>query len=298
MEYQSGAVSPFGSISQGWNIIKDTYWMYVLMMLVTFVILIAVAVVVGMISNFITMGIWAAIGISLQDMQDPIKMSTSIVPQIISMIMSFFTNIIILTVSGALFCGIYAALSRTARTGIVDFSDLFAGFQKIPACLIIAVVMAVIQLIIGVVILGAGFALGVSAAGISSMIIKDGTFDPAVLGGIFLIALAFVGFSIFVNLIISTFTAFVYPLIGERGVSGGQALSLSIKSGFANFFGILFLMILFVFMIFGGAIACLIGLLFVSPIIMASIFAAYQSVFGRMENTYQQNPPPPPNFGQ
>ena len=92
-------------------------------------------------------------------------------------------------------------------------------------------------------------------------------------------------------------TAFVYPIISNFNLSGGEALMLSAKSGLANFVGLLLLLILVGLMAMGGIMVCGIGLLFVAPILAATLFSAYQSVFGRSGGAYNQNPPPPPNFG-
>jgi hypothetical protein len=53
-----------------------------------------------------------------------------------------------------------------------------------------------------------------------------------------------------------------------------------------------------ILMAFVGLLACLIGVLFVAPILVASLYAAFQSVFGRVGGQQNYNPPPPPNFGQ
>ena len=59
MEYQSGAVRAIDSIKEGWNIIKDNYWMYVLMMLVVVIIYIALALILQVINGAVTGGISA-----------------------------------------------------------------------------------------------------------------------------------------------------------------------------------------------------------------------------------------------
>ncbi len=290
MEFQSGAVRPIGSIEQGWNIIKSNYWTFFLMTLVAIIILFAAAIILGLINNGITFGISAVLGIATENSGDAGRISAVILPEIISTFISIFTNIIVLTISGALFCGIYTALSRQASGGTAEFGDLFAGFQKILPCLIVAVVMSVVQFAITIVMLLGGAAAGVSAFGMS-MLTKDGQFNPAALGGLFLVILAFAAIYIIVSLIISALTAFVYPLIAERDLSGGQALMLSVKSGFANIGGLILLLILLGFMAFGGALLCFIGIFFVAPILSAALFAAFQSVFGT-SNFYQNTPPP------
>jgi hypothetical protein len=295
MEFQSGAVRPIGSIEQGWNIIKTNYWTFFLMTLVAIIILFAAAMFLGLINNAITFGISAALGVATQGSGDAGRISAAILPEIISMFISIFTNIIVLTISGALFCGIYTALSRQASSGTAEFGDLFAGFQKIQPCLIVAVVMSVVQFAISLVLVLGGAAAGVSALGLG-MLTRDGQFNPAVFGGLFLVILVFAGIYIVISLIISALTAFVYPLIGVRDLSGGQALMLSIKSGFANIGGLILLLIVLGFMGLGGFLACCIGFFFVAPILSAALFAAFQNVFGRTNNFYQNTPPPPPIF--
>ena len=54
MEYQSGAVRPVDSISEGWNLIKNNYWTFFLMILVTAVILIVTGLILGAINSGIT----------------------------------------------------------------------------------------------------------------------------------------------------------------------------------------------------------------------------------------------------
>lgn len=296
MEFQSGAVSPIESIKKGWEIIKDDYWSFFAMTLVAIIILIVAAIILGLINNGITFVIASALGVATQGAGDAGKISAAILPQIISLIISIFTNLIVGTLSGVLFCGIYSALSRKSNSGVTEFGDLFSGFQKITSCFIVAAVLSLIQFVFQLVMILVGAAIGVSAVGLGGLT-KGGQINPAVFGGLFLVILAFLAISIIVNLIISALTSFAYPLIAERSLSGGQALSLSIKGGFANIGGTILLLILLGLMSVGGFLLCIIGILFVAPILSASLFAAYQSVFGRVANAGFQTPPPPPNFG-
>ncbi len=296
MDFQSGSVRPVGSIEEGWNIIKNDYWTFFAMTLVAIVILVVAAMILGFVNNIITIGISATLGIATADAGDAGKMSAAILPQVISLFISIFTNIIVATMSGILFCGIYTALARKKRGEVADFSDLFAGFQKIMPCFIVALFVALIQSVIAFITLFGGAAVGVSALGIG-VLAKDGKLNPAAFGGLFLVIIVLLVFTLIANLLVSVFTAFVYPLISEHNLSGGQALMLSVKSGLANFGGLLLLYILLFLMALVGALVCLVGVLFVAPIISAAMFAAYQSVFGRVQDFYQHTPPPPPNFG-
>ena len=299
MQYQSGAVSPVGSIQEGWEIIKNDYWTFFLMTLVAGVIIIAAAMILGGIQSAIAYAIAGALGMATQNGGQAAQISAAILPEVISQIIGIFTNIIVLTVSGALFCGIYAALARKTSTGTAEFGDLFSGFQKIQACLIVAVVISLVQFVIGMAVLLVGAALGVSAVGLGALT-ADGQVNTAAVGGIILVALVLFLVSLIVNLIVSALTTFVYPLIGDRNLSGMEALTTSIKSGLGNLGGLILLLILLILMAIGGVLVCFVGILFVAPIMSAAIFAAYQSVFGRSvgNDSYRYTPPQPPTFGQ
>lgn len=297
MEYRSGVVSPVGSIEEGWRIIKDTYWTYFLMTLVMVVILFALSIILGLINNVITTLISRMLGFAAQNAGDIARTSAAIVPQLISIVISFFTNLIVATASGALLCGLFKALSRTANSNTTDFGDLFSGFQKILPCLIVSFVLSLIQFAIAIVVLLGGAAVGVSAFGMG-IVTADGKLNPAVFGGLFLVIIVFLIFSIILRLLIFSLTAFVYPLIGDRDLSGGKALLVSAKAGLANIGRLILLGILLFLMTLGGALLCFVGLLFVAPVLAATMFAAYQSVFGNSGGGTFQAPPPPPVFNQ
>ena len=67
MEYQSGAVRPIGSIEQGWQLIKNDYFMYVAMVVVFGIILIVVSLILSTINSVITNVISAALGVASAD---------------------------------------------------------------------------------------------------------------------------------------------------------------------------------------------------------------------------------------
>lgn len=295
MEYKSGAVRPVESISEGWEIIKDSYWTFFLMTLVALIVTFVAAIILGTVNNLITLGMSAALGGITQNAGDAGKFSAAIVPQLISSVISIFTNIVVLTITGAFYCGIYTALGRKADGGIADFGDLFAGFQKLVPCLIAAVITSLVQFAVALVAILGGAAVGISAFG-TGMITQGGKLNPAIFGGFFVVIMVFVLLYIIVSLIIGALSTFIYPLIAERELSGTEAVLLSIKSGFANIGGLLLLLLLLGLMAFGGALLCFVGIFFVAPILTAALFAAFRSVFGRTNDFRQYAPPAPPVF--
>jgi uncharacterized membrane protein len=297
MEIKSGAVSPSGSITEGWDIIKNDYWIFFLMTLVAIVVAFVASMILGLISNAISIALSAAVGITTSGSSDAVRLGASIVPQLFSMVVSLGFNIIGGAITGALFCGIYSAISRKASTGVVDFGDMFSGFQKFTACLVVAAIVGVLHFIILVVLMLVGATVGVSFIGLGGLVGPDGKPDLAILSGLLgalaVFALIYLAFS----LILSALTSFAYPLIGDRSLSGGEALSTSVKGGLANLGGMILLLLLLSLMAIVATMLCFFPLLFVAPIILAAIFAAYRSVFGQAQSPFQNTPPPPPTFG-
>ncbi len=293
MEAQSNAVQPVGSIEEGWNIIKDDYWMFFAMSLVLIVLVMAVGFVAGLIQNGISAGV--AIAFGAVKTEGSAATAAMVVPQLISLTIGIFTNILVVTLTGILMCGFMKALSRKVQSGVVDFGDLFSAFDKFQPCLIYSVILSLIQYVIGIGAVVVGVVFGVTLS--AESFLKDGKFNPAIfkdLIGVFIIIFII---AIVINLIITICMAFVYPLIAERNLSGLEAISNSIRGGLSNILPLLGFFILQGLMAFGGALLCLVGVLFVVPLLYASTFAAYRQVFGGIESSFMnQQPPPPPIF--
>jgi hypothetical protein len=291
MEIQSGAVSPTGAIEEGWNIIKDDYWTFFGICLVFMVIVIAVALVVGMVNGVIDVGVRAAAG-GLDPSKNTGLSAATIIPGIASLVVSSITNIAIMLVTAMMMCGVYSALSRKVTSGNFEFGDLFNGFSKFQPCLIVSLVLSIIQFIIGIV--GLLIVLGAGVSFKPDMLLKDGQFDPTVLSGLFGIIAVLAILSILVQLIIGIATIFLYPLIAERDLPGIDAISHSIRGGFSNVFGLVGLIILQGLILFVALILCIVPFFFAIPILYASTFAAYRSVFGGISGSNMYNQPPPP----
>jgi uncharacterized membrane protein len=290
MEIQSNAVKPVGSIEEGWNIIKDDYWIFFLMSLVFIVIVIAVGFLVGLIQNGISAGITMAIGaVKPEGNAATVAM---VVPQLISLTIGIFTNILVATLTGILMCGFMKALSRKVQTGVVDFGDLFSGFDKFQPCLIYSVILSLIQYVIGIGAIVIGVVFGVTLS--AESFLKDGKFNPAIFKDLIGIFILIIIAAIIINLIITICMAFVYPLIAERNMSGLEAISNSVRGGLSNILPLIGFFILQILMAFGGALLCLVGVLFVAPLLYASTFAAYRQVFGGPEGSFMNHQPPPP----
>lgn len=298
MEYKSGVVRPVESISEGLELIKSDYWTFFGITLVTMICVIVLSMILGFINNLFSAAIAGLFGVATQNAGEIGKASAAVVPQLISAVISIFTNIIVVTVSGMFTCGIYSALARKADTGTADFGDISKGFEKFMPCLIAGIITSVIQFVIAVVMLLGGAAVGISALGLGGLIGSDGKPNPAIFGGLFAIILVFGVIYLIVTIIVAALSMFVFPLISERNISGVEAYLTSIKSGLANIGGLVLLLILTGLMVFAGALVCLVGALFVAPVMYAAWFVAYRDVFGKLNDFRQYTPPPPPSFQQ
>ncbi len=295
MEPNSGAIRAVDSINRGFEIIKQGYWTYVGMCFVAWVIIFVIGAVFGMINGAIGTFLSAALGLGVGTAGGTASMAATIAPQLITQVIGIFFNIIVLTIVGVFGCGIYNAMSNDEQTGIADFGLLFSGFPKVMQCLTFAVIGSLVQFIIGMVVLIVGAVMGVGAV-FGGMIQPGREPDPSVLGALLtgIIAVALV--MMVLNLIYNLLTTFVYPIIADTEVSGIEAVLLSAKGALRNLGGLILLQILLGLMMFGGALMCLVGIIFVGPIIYAANYAAFRSVFPSERQLRNDMPPPPPTW--
>lgn len=294
--FNRGAVQPTESVRDGWNLIKDDYWLFFGMTLVAALIIFAISFVLNLIIGSIAGAISLGIGVASQNAGDIQKASASIVPQLISQVLGIFTGLITTTLYAMLYCGVITAMSRKAHGGVPAFGDLFQGFNYFKECLTVSLILTLIQFALSVVFLIIGAIFGISALG-AGLLTRSGKFDPNMIGAILGVGLIFVLIMLVINVIIAALTAFVYPLITERKLSGIQALALSAKAATSNMLGLILLLIIQFFIALAGAFVCGIGIFFVMPILAAGIYAAYLMVFGRTPYGSPNMPPPPNAYG-
>jgi uncharacterized membrane protein len=191
---------------------------------------------------------------------------------------------------GPMMCGIYMALFKQRRGQLVEFGDLFKGFDYFKDSLIASllhVIPAFVIIIPTYIFFYISLIAMIGASG--------GQPDPAVV-------LGFLGFWVIVFVIvvvvmilISVVFTFAYPLIVDRGLSGMDAVKLSAKAAMGNYLGLLGLMLLTSFLGLVGAVFCYVGAFLIAPITFGALATAYEQVFG-LRAVEPNNPPPPPSF--
>ena len=193
---------------------------------------------------------------------------------------------------GPMMCGIYIALFKTRRGEPIEFGLLFKGFDYFGDA-VIATLLHMIPIIAVIIPAYILYIVGMFGMMASS---RNGEPNPGAMLGFFGV-FAVVWLVIMLLLIVlSVVFTFAYPLIVDRRLKGLDAVKLSIRAGFGNFWRLLGMLILTGLLTFVGVLFCYVGAFLVMPIGFAAIATAYEQVFGLSE-AHSHLPPPPPSFG-
>lgn len=196
---------------------------------------------------------------------------------------------------GPMMCGINLCFFKQRRGEVVEFGDLFKGFDYFGPSLV-ATLLYVVPILAIVIPAYIFFYLGM----IFSMVAQGATEEPnpAAPLAVFIMFTIFIVVILVVILLVSVGFTFSYALIVDRKLQGFDAVKLSFKAAMANFWRLLGMMVLTGLLGFAGVLLCYVGLFLVLPISYAAIDVAYEQVFGlRNPNEDQSNlPPPPPVF--
>ena len=174
----------------------------------------------------------------------------------------------------------------------IEFAVLFKGIDYFGDALI-ATLLHFIPIIIIVVPTVIMFYIGMIGAVIVTASQREP--NPAALLGVFglFVVVWFVLMALLI--VLSVAFTFAYPLIVDRRLSGLEAVKLSIRAGFANFWRLLGMLLLTGLISSLGMILCFVGVYLLLPITFAAIASAYEQVFG-LSNLQPNSPPPPPAF--
>jgi hypothetical protein len=192
---------------------------------------------------------------------------------------------------GPMVCGIYLALFQTRRGQPIEFGLLFKGFDYFGD----AVIATLLHMVPMVIIIAPAYILYI--VGMFGMMAssQNGEPNPAAMLGFFGVFGVVWLVIMLLIIVLSVVFVFAYPLIVDRRLKGFDAVRLSIRAGFANFWRLLGMLILTGLLTFAGVLLCYVGVFLVMPIGYAAVAAAYEQVFGLSE--VQSNlPPPPPSF--
>ena len=195
---------------------------------------------------------------------------------------------------GPMMCGIYLSYFKTRRREPIEFGTLFKGFDYFGPSVIATLLHAVpIMAIVVPAYIFFYVAIFLTAATQGN---RGG--EPAV--GLAMMAFFFLIYFVVIVLIIllSILFTFAFPLIVDHGLPGFDAVKLSFKAAFANFWRLLGLGVLNTCLSFVGILLCIVGVYLIVPITFAATAIAYEQVFGlrNPSDVVPNVPPPPPTF--
>jgi uncharacterized membrane protein len=191
---------------------------------------------------------------------------------------------------GPMMCGIYLALFKQRRGRVVEFGDLFKGFEYFRDSLVAAMlhIVPIFVIIVSVIVF---FYISLFAMIAAS----GGNPDVGLVLGFFGFWVLIYIVMMLVLILFGILFTFSYALVVERRLSGLDAVKLSARAALANFWGLLGLMLLTALLGIGGVLLCYVGAFLVMPISFGAMATAYEQVFGLAEPR-PNVPPPPPSF--
>ena len=138
--------------------------------------------------------------------------------------------------------------------------------------------------------------VGMVAAMLAGAAAGDQAAGPVMGIGFMLLIVLFYGFVLLAVILISVGFTFAYALIVDRNMSGFDAVKLSFRAAFANFWRLFGLNLLGGLLGLAGLLVCFVGIYLVLPITLGASAIAYEQVFGLSPEREPNLPPAPPSF--
>lgn len=211
---------------------------------------------------------------------------------IVSMLMFCIPLVNILLISFMSY-GFHYAMIRRLRGEQVEFSMLFKGFEnfgQVAIASLLSFIPSLLQIFLGIVMPTSSPKVNASMGA-----------DPQAILDVYsrTMSNAFTPLTILVTLISAAWAFMLYfmlPLMADKNLDAISAFKLSAKAALPNIIWIILLSIATSLLAFAGVLALCVGVLFVSPVIIGSITAAYRQVFPDDAPRWSQNAPPSPNY--
>lgn len=193
---------------------------------------------------------------------------------------------------GPMMCGIYLTFFNKRRGLPIEFATVFKGFDYFGQS-VIATLIHVVPIVVIIVPSYLFFYVGLIL-----LLPKPGDEpDPSGLFVFLGVMVIFWLVVVCIMIVISVAFTFSYPLIVEHRLQGLDAVKLSARAAFANFWRLLGLSLLSGLLGFAGVLLCYVGVFFVFPISFSALAIAYEQVFGLSSvQSGPDLPPPPPVF--
>lgn len=177
---------------------------------------------------------------------------------------------------GPMECGIFMCYLAKKHKAQASVNLLFRGFDHFVQSLLATLFWAIPLMIVAVPLY-----IGLLVTMIMTMPAQNQAGPPAGddLALLFGMMGVFYGGMFLTWFLLSAIFMFMYPLIVDRGMTGGRAAITSLKAAYANLGGVLMVSLMNAILSVLGLMMCYIGIVFVLPITYASCVIAYRQVF-------------------
>jgi len=186
----------------------------------------------------------------------------------------FLLYLLPLLLQGPVYCGMFMLVFRKMRGKSLSFDSFFDGFNHFLQSLFVTLITVIPALVLTVPVVVIAIVIVVSGA-----TLEDGGFEGALVGSLGLLAL-FLAAGVLAAISFQILMTFALPLVVEEGLSAIDACKRSARAVMDNLGLVVGLVALQSLLMIGGTLACLIGVVFVLPIIFASTAVAYRQIFG------------------
>ena len=196
---------------------------------------------------------------------------------------------------GPMWCGIDICLLRRLSGRQVRLSNLFEGFNFFGPSVVCTLLVLVPTMIAVFAVLGVYLAANVAFIFPQLPQGQGGPPDASFFATYFgLMAMYFVALTAVTTAMYAP-CIFMYSLIVEHKMSGLEAFWTTIRALFANFWGVLGLLLLYTVLNFAGTMLCIFGVYLVTPIYFAAFAIAYRQVFPRqaIDDDFSEEPEEP-----
>lgn len=181
---------------------------------------------------------------------------------------------------GPMMCGIYYCFFRVVKNEKLEFSMLFKGFDYFMDSLIatIPILLITLCLVFFIVIfyLITIFPVLITNSTNFGKENLSSSLSTFLLFGTFFIVFMIV---ILITTAVTMLFIFTYPLIVDRKLSGVDAILLSLKAAYSNFWRLLALLLLNLLFGILGMCLCYVGTILLFPIHFGAFTEAYRQVF-------------------
>lgn len=180
----------------------------------------------------------------------------------------FIGSCVSLVISGPLMGGLYTYYLKSVRGEDASMGDGFSGFTRNFMQLMLAYVVPSLLAYVPLIPFGIYF-VARNFEGFESGDIDFGVVDGMLLG---------VGLIAFLFFVVAWI--FVIPLVVDKGVNFWEAMGISRRVVMKRAGSVILLGIAMMGLGFLGVLACIIGLVFVAPLIVGAYIVAYDDLFG------------------